>query len=71
MTVALNHEEIKKYPQIITKIKPFINKYNWEGIHFPSEKDDWKKCEKNNVTIALNVLCAEKDKNIFRLCFKT
>ena len=27
--------------KIIT-IKPFINKYKWEGIHFPSEKDDWK-----------------------------
>ena len=40
VTVALNHEEIKRDPQRITKIKPFINKYNWEGIDFPSEKDD-------------------------------
>ena len=54
VTVALNHEEIKKDPQRITKIKPFMNKYNWEGINFPSEKDDWKKCEKNNVSIVLN-----------------
>ena len=38
--VALNHEEIKKDPQTI---KPYINKYNWEGMHFPSEKDNWKK----------------------------
>ena len=38
--VALNHEEIKKDPQRITKITPFINKYSWEGINFPSEKDD-------------------------------
>ena len=58
----LNYEEIKKYPQIITKIKPFINKYNWEKINFPSEKDDWKKIEKNNVTIALNVLQNKKEK---------
>ena len=42
-TVVLNHEEIKKDLQRMTKIKPFINKYNWGGIHFPSEKDDWKK----------------------------
>ena len=28
ITVALNHEEIKKDLQRITKIKPFINKYN-------------------------------------------
>ena len=40
ITVALNYEEIKKDPQRITKIIPFINRYNWEGIFFPSEKDD-------------------------------
>ena len=61
----------RKDPQRITKIKPFINKYNWEGINFPSQKHDWKKFEKNNVTIALNVLYAIKEKNIFSLCFKT
>ena len=44
-----------------TKIKPFINKYNWEEINYPSEKYDWKKFEKNNVTIGLNVLHAKKE----------
>ena len=48
LTVALNYEEIKKDPQRKTKIKPFINKFNWEEINFPSEKDDWKKIEKKN-----------------------
>ena len=62
VTVTLNHEEIKKDLQRITRIKPFINKYNWEGINFPSEKDDWKKIEKNNVAIALSVLYAKKEK---------
>ena len=33
-------EEIKNDPQTVTKIKPFINKYDWEGMHFPSQKDD-------------------------------
>ena len=42
VTVALHHEEIGKHSERITKIKPFINKYKWEGINFPSEKDDWK-----------------------------
>ena len=64
VTVALNHEEIKKDLQKRTKIEPFINKYNWAGINFPSEKDDWKNFEKNNVTIALNILSAKKEKNI-------
>ena len=31
-------------------------------INFPSKKDDWKKCEENNVTIALNVLYAKIEK---------
>ena len=62
VTVALNHEEIKKDSQRLTKIKVFINKYNWEGINFPSEKDDWKKLERSNVTIALNVLYAKTEK---------
>ena len=39
VTVVLNYEE-KKNPQRIIKIKPFINKYNWDGINFPSEKDN-------------------------------
>ena len=31
---------------------------------FPSEKDDWKKIEKSNVTIDLNVSFAKKEKNV-------
>ena len=62
VTIKLNHEEIVKHFQRIIKIKPFINKYNWEGINFPSEKYNWKKIEKNNVTIALNPLYAKKEK---------
>ena len=62
ITVALDYEEIGKHDGRITKIKTFISKYKWEGINFPSEKDDWKKIEKNNETIALNVLYAKKEK---------
>ena len=41
----------KKDLQRITKIKPYINKHNWEGINYPSEKDDCKKLEKNKKII--------------------
>ena len=71
ITVTLNHEEIKKDLQRITKVKPFINKYKWEGINFPSENNDWEKFEKNNQAIALIVLYAKKEKNISCICFKT
>ena len=50
----------QKKTQKVTKIKLFIYEYNWEGINV--EKDDWKKFEKNNLTIALNVLYAKKEK---------
>ena len=30
ITVALNHEQIKKDPQRIRKTKPFIDQYNWK-----------------------------------------
>ena len=44
VTVALNHEEIKNEPQRMTKInETFIDRYNWERINYPSEKDDSKK----------------------------
>ena len=46
VTVTLNYEEIKKDPQRITKIKPFINKYNWEVINFQQKKMIGKKLRK-------------------------
>ena len=35
LPVALNYQNIKKNPQRISKIKPFINRYDWKGINFP------------------------------------
>ena len=62
-TVALSFEEIESHPEIVTNILPFINKYNWEGINYSSKMDDWKRFEKNNQTIALNILLT-KEKGI-------
>ena len=66
----LNYEKIKRDPQRITKVKLFLNKYNWEGINYLSEKDDWKKFEENNVTMAVNVLYAKKEKKYILLMFQ-
>ena len=38
ITVALNHKEIGKDPQRISKSKPFIDQYNWKEISFSSHK---------------------------------
>ena len=56
LTIALNYQNIEKDLQTISKIKPFINQYDWKGINFPSHKVDWKKFESNNKSIAINIL---------------
>ena len=44
VTVALNYENIKHNAEKITKIKPFIDQYDWK--EFLSYKNDSKKIEK-------------------------
>ena len=53
---ALNYQTIKTNPERISKLKPYINKYNWEGIEFSAGPKEWKKFEQNNKKIALNIL---------------
>ena len=53
--LALNLDKINNHPQRISKIKPFIDQYNWNEIDFPSTSKDWKKFELNN-EIAFNIL---------------
>ena len=56
VTVTLKYEQIKSHPERISTIKPFIDQYNWKEINFPSHKEDWKKFELNNESIAFNIL---------------
>ena len=70
-TVPLKHEEKGIGSQRISKIKPFINKYNWKVINYSSGKDDWRKFDKNNPEIALNVFYVKKNEYISYLYFKT
>ena len=54
-TTALDYEKIDNHPERISKIKPFINMYDWKDINFPSHKKDWNTFEKNNRSNALNI----------------
>ena len=36
ITAALNYQNIDHHPERISKVKPFINNYNWKDIAFPS-----------------------------------
>ena len=71
ITVALNHQNIENHPERISNIKPFIDKYNWKGIDFPAGIKDWKKFERNNKTIALNILYVPPNTKIINLAYKS
>ena len=55
----------------MSKLKPYINKYNWEGIEFPAGSKDWKKFEKNNKTIALNMLFIKHNTETKRVAYRS
>ena len=71
VTVALNHEKINKHPHKVSKIKPFIDQYNWNDIDFPSTSKDWKKFELNNESIALNILYVPHKTGKIHLAYKS
>ena len=71
VTVALNHEQIKDHPERISKIKAFIDKYDWKEIDFPSQGKDWKKFESNNKSVALNILYVPHNTEKIRHAYKS
>ena len=71
LTVALNHQNIKNNPERVSKIKPIINQYDWKEIDFPSHKNDWKRFELNNKSIALNILFVTYNNEKIRLAYKS
>ena len=61
-TVPLNYGEINRNSEKVSNIKPFINKYDWKGMNYLTKIDDWKIFQKNNPTIALNILSMKEKK---------
>ena len=49
---------MKRHPERSSNLRPFINQYTFEEIHFPAQQKGWKKFELSNRTIALNILIA-------------
>ena len=62
---------MKKNPQRISKIKPFIGQYIWKEIDIPSYAKDWKMFEQNNKTIALSILFVPHYTEKIRLAYKS
>ena len=62
IVVALYHKEIKNHPERIQgNHYLFSCDYNWHGIDFPAGIKEWKRFERNNETIALNILQVPHD----------
>ena len=69
--IALDYKEIGDHPERISKIIPFIDKYSWKGIDFPPQLKDWKKCELNNKSIALNILYVPHNTKKIRYAYES
>ena len=70
VTLALNLDKINKHPQRISKIKLFIDQYNWKDIDFQSTNKDWRKLELNN-EIALNILYVPHNTRKIQVAYKS
>ena len=68
---ALNYQTIEKNRQRISNLKPYINKYNWEGIEFSAGQKDLIKFQKNNKTIALNILFIPHNAKTIRVAYRS
>ena len=68
---ALNYQTIEKHPQRISKLKRYINKYNWKGTEFQARAKEWIKFEKNNKTVAHNVLHIPRNTKTINLPYRS
>ena len=69
-TLALNFNNIDKH-QRISKVKPFIDNYNWNDINFPAAKKDWSKFELNNKNVAFNILYVPFNTKKIEIAYKS
>ena len=68
---VLTYQTIQTNPERISKLKPYINKCNWEGIEFLAGPKDWIKFERNNKTIALNILFIPRNTKTIRVAYRS
>ena len=70
VTLALILDNIDIHPERISKIKLFINQYNWKDIDFPPSNKDWRKLELNN-NITLNILYIPHNTKKIQLAYRS
>ena len=50
---AFYYQTIESNLQRISKLKPYINNYNWKGIEFPAGSKEWPKFEQSSKQLHL------------------
>ena len=70
VTLALNLDKINDHPERMSKIKPFIEEYNWKDIDFPSTNKDCKKFETSN-EVALNIFYVPHNTKKIEIAYKS
>ena len=68
---ALNYQAIETHPKRISKLRPYINKYNWKGIKFLGGPEEWVKFERNNKAIALKILFIRHNTKTIRVAYRS
>ena len=68
---ALDFQNIEKHPERISKLKPYINKYNWEGIDFRAGPKELQKFEQNNKTNAPNILFIQRNTKTISVAYRS
>ena len=70
-TLALNFDRVTNHPERVTKVKSFIDKYNWNDINLPTIRKDWNRFEVNNKNVALNILYVPFNTKIIEITYKS
>ena len=68
---TLNYQTIETNPEWISKLKYYINKYNWKAIDFPAGPKNWIKFEQNNKAIAFNVIFVPHNTETIRVAYRS
>ena len=65
----MNHQNINHNLERISKLRPFINNYNWKDLEYSSHSKDWRKFECHDKTIAINILYVPYDTKQIRQAY--
>ena len=58
--ISIHYDEIGIDHKRISKLKRFVNNYDWSDVSFPTDKRDWNRFGKQSFSVALNIFSAHE-----------